>query len=214
MALWSPREGTDLSAAVVNGRGLGQANALRQYDGDTDKNLLFRLSQDLGSALRVGAFVYSGNEKQNDTYNEIRVWGPDATLALGSNVEFNIQYLLRRDSDPFYGSCTIPDPCPGGHRSPFGTTTKSAFAEAILSPQGAGGRLFFTGLYNWASSDDPVISLRLGEQTEAPGYVSQYQTATAAVHYLYRRNLRLLGEGMWDLERERGRIVVGFVVGF
>jgi hypothetical protein len=34
------------------------------------------------------------------------------------------------------------------------------------------------------------------------------------VHYLLRRNLRLMTELMWDAEAERARLVSGFTVGF
>jgi hypothetical protein len=63
-------------------------------------------------------------------------------------------------------------------------------------------------------SDDPVVSLRLGEQVEEPSLTSRYQTAAASASYLYRRNVRLLGEVMWDVERERARFVTGFMTAF
>jgi hypothetical protein len=34
------------------------------------------------------------------------------------------------------------------------------------------------------------------------------------VHYLLRRNVRLLGEGSWDSEREQARLVTGFTLAF
>ncbi|MDQ8164441.1 MAG: hypothetical protein P3A28_01615 [Gemmatimonadota bacterium] len=213
MALWSPWAGGDLSASVVAGRGLNHANDQRQYDGDNDKNVALRYTQDIGK-LRLGMYGYTGREKQNDRYNQISIWGPDATLALGSKTELNLQYLVRKDDDPFYGTCTTLAPCPGGHTRAFGTTVKSGFAEAVISPQGPTGRWFITGLYNWVQSDDPVVSLRLGEQATAPGYVSDYRTAAGALHFVYRRNVRMLGEISWDLEREVGRLITGLVVGF
>ena len=214
MALWSPWEGGDLSAAVVTGRGLAQADAQRQYDGDSDKNVLLRYSQDAGSRLRLGIFGYTGSEKQEGRYNRIDVWGPDATLTLGEKAELNVQYLIRKDDNPFYGTCSVAKPCPGGNTGDFGTTVKTGFAELVVSPQGPAGRWFVTGLYNWADADAPVVSLRLGEQASAPGYLSRYRTASGGLHYLYRRNVRFLGEAQWDFERELGRLVTGLVVGF
>ena len=54
----------------------------------------------------------------------------------------------------------------------------------------------------------------LGEQNTPPGFISQYRTASTGLHYLYRRNVRFLGEASWDFERELGRFVTGIVVGF
>ena len=213
MALWSPRDGSDFAFSMVSGRGLNHANDQRQYDGDSDKNFLARYSQDVGP-LRLGVYGYTGNEKQNDQHNRINIWGPDATVALGDKMELNLQYLRRTDDNPFYGTCSVQIPCPGGRTSAFSTTVKSGFAEAIISPQGPAGRLFFTGLYNWVEADGPVVSLRLGEQATAPGYISNYTTMSAGVHYLYRRNARFIGEGIWDSRLEQLRLVTGIVVGF
>lgn len=213
MALWSPWEGGDLSAAVVSGRGLNLANDQRQFDGDTDKNVLLRYSQSAGR-VRLGLFGYTGSERQDGRYNRIDIWGPDATLSLGEKAELNLQYLIRKDDNPFYGSCSVTLPCPGGKTTDFGTTVKTGFAEAVISPQGPNGRFFVTGLYNWVDADTPVVSLRLGEQNTPPGYLDQYRTASTALHYLYRRNVRILGEASWDFERELGRFIAGIVVGF
>jgi hypothetical protein len=213
MALWSPREGTDLSFELVNGRGLNQASSNRQYDGDDGKSGFARLSQDIG-AFRVGAFGYRGNETEAGFRNTITMWGPDATVPLGSVGELNVSYVRRTDTDPFFSTCSVATPCPGNVTSPFSTTVNSGFAEAIFWPQGPTGRLFFTALYNWVDSDRPVVSLRLGEQDEGDGYLSKYQTATGGINYLLKRNVRLLGEAGWDVEREQMRFVLGTMFAF
>jgi hypothetical protein len=69
-------------------------------------------------------------------------------------------------------------------------------------------------LYNWVDSDKQVVSLRLGEQDESPGYVSRYQSMTGGIHYLYKRNVRLIGEAGWDFEREQMRLVLGTMLAF
>jgi len=211
--LWSPREGTDLAFELVNGRGLNQASGNRQYDGDNGKSGFVRLSQDIGS-LRVGAFGYRGKESEGGVRNTISMWGPDATVPLGSFGEFNLSFVRRTDSDPFFGTCSTATPCPGNVTSPFSTTVNSGFAEAVFWPQGPTGRLFFTALYNWVDSDQPVVSLRLGEQDEGTGYLSKYQTATGGIHYLLKRNVRLMGEAGWDFERENMRLVLGTMLAF
>lgn len=213
MALWSPREGTDVALQLVAGRGLNAAAGNRQFDGEDAKSTMLRISQDVGP-IRLGAFAYRGYERNVGTTNTITMWGPDATVPLGSVGEVNAQFVRRIDRDPFFGTCSIGNPCPGNTVVPFGTSVNAGFAEAIFWPQGEGGRLFFTGLFNWIDSDRPVVSLRLGEQDVAPGYLDQYQTAAAGVHYLYKRNVRLMTELGWDLKREQARLVLGSMVAF
>lgn len=121
MALWSPWEGGDFTGSVVSGNGLSKANDQRQLDGDNSKNFALRYSHDLGH-VRLGVFGYTGLERRNAHDNRINVWGPDGTLTLGQHGEINIQYLERRDRDPFYGACSVAAPCPGGKTQPFGTT--------------------------------------------------------------------------------------------
>lgn len=209
MALWSPREGTDIAAELVAGRGLNEANDQGVYDRDDAKSTLLRLSQDIGS-LRVGAFAYRGFEREGGVRNTISMWGPDATLPLGSIGEINGTYVRRVDRDPFFGSCSVANPCPGNATRPIETTVNSAFAEAVLWPQGPTGRLFFTALYNWVDSDLPVVSLGLGEE----GFLSEYSSFAAGMHYLHKRNVRLMGEWGYDFKREQMRFVLGTMVGF
>ena len=116
MALWSPREGTDLAFELVSGRGLNQADANRQFDGDDAKSTLVRLSQDIGS-FRVGAFAYRGYESEAGTTNTISMWGPDAPIPLGGLGEINASYVHRTDNDPFFGTCSLASPCPGNART-------------------------------------------------------------------------------------------------
>ena len=213
MALWSPREGTDLAAELLTGRGLNEASNNRQFDGDNAKSGFLRLSQDIGP-IRVGVFGYRGSETEAGARNTISMWGPDATVPLGSFGEINASFVRRTDSDPFFSTCSVSTPCPGNATSPFGTTVNSGFAEAILWPQGPTGRLFFTALYNWVDSERPVVSLRLGEQDEGDGYLSRYQTAMGGIHYLYKRNVRLIGEAGWDFEKDQARLVLGTMLAF
>jgi hypothetical protein len=215
MATWSPWEGGDLTASLVSGRGLNQADDQRQYDVDNGKNFALRYSQDIGSKLRLGVYGYGGTERQSNRQNRISVFGADGTVSLGEKAEVNFQHLIRRDDDPFYGTCTVAAPCPGGRTRAFSTEVTSTFAEAVLSPQGPGGRVFFSGLYNRISSaDGEVVSLRLGEQATAPGFLEQYQTVSGAAHFMYRRNLRMMGEVIWDIEQKQGRFILGIVTAF
>ena len=214
MALWSPRAGTDLTFQVVSGQGLNTGSAYRQFDRDDSKNFALRLSQDVGP-LRLGAFGYLGRDDAGGGQdNSIRVWGPDATLPLGGFGELNVQALRRWDDNPFFGSCSVATPCPGGAVAPFGTTVDAGFAEALFWPQGPAGRWYFSALANYIEADRPVVSLRVGEQSDADGFLRKYVAAGFGAHYLLRRNVRLLGEGMWDVPREQARFVAGLSAGF
>ena len=130
--------------------------------------------------------------------DRIRVWGPDATVSAGE-FEVNAQYLRRTDSNPLFA------------RPAASTAVDAAFAEIIWSPGGPGGRLFFTGLGNWIQADDPLLSLRLGEQEDGTGYLRRYRTVAGGAHWLLARNLRLMGEATWDLERESARFTTGVI---
>ena len=212
MAVFSPWSGADASVQVITGRGLTAATG-RQFDPDDAKSTALRLSQDVGP-IRLGAFGYRGFETEEGVRNTITVWGPDATIPVGSVGEVNAQYLRRTDRDPYFGTCSVVAPCADGVTVPFGTTVDAGFAEVILWPQGPTGRIFFTGLYNLVEADRPVVSLRLEERAGQPVDVARYQTASAGVHYLYRRNIRMLGEVGWDLEREQARFILGSMVAF
>jgi hypothetical protein len=213
MALWSPREGTDVAVQVVNGQGLGAANSARQYDLDSDKSFVLRVSQDVGP-LRLGVFGYTGSEGAEGAKSRIRYFGPDATIALGANTEINLQLMRRWDSDPFLGSCSVLTPCPGGATAPFSTRVNAAIAELIYSPGGPGGRWFVSGLFNFVEADAPVVSLRLGEQDSPDGFLTRYRTGAFGVHYLLKRNIRLMTEAGWNVDREQARVLTGFTLGF
>jgi hypothetical protein len=209
----SPWQGADVALEVVAGRGLSAAADNRQFDRDTPKNFAVRYSQDVGP-VRLGAFGYRGEEKLDGVRNTTWVWGPDATIPLRDFGELNAQFLRRTDRDPFYGACSAAAPCPGGATTPFGTTVDALLAEAIVWPGGPAGRLYLTGVYNYVRSDRPVVSLRLGEQATAPGYLSRYETLSGGAHWVYRRNVRLMTELGWDLARDRARFIAGTVLAF
>lgn len=213
MALYSPWEGADWSVSVVNGHGLNTANAVRQFDGNTPKNVALRLSQKWGP-VRIGGLGYTGLERSAGIDNSIAMYGPDATVELGSMAVINGQFLRRLDSDPFYGSCSPASPCPGNATLPFSTTVDAAFAEATIFPDGPASRWYFTSSYNWVHSSRPVVSLRLGEQASAPGYLSRYNAVSAGAHFWFRRNVRLMGELGYDFQSDQARIIAGTVLAF
>lgn len=190
-ATYSPWEGGDWSLILVNGSGIGAADDDRQYDTDALKNVALRYSQDIGP-LRVGGYGYIGEQRLNGFGDRITVVGPDATLSLG-NVEINLQYLRRNDTNPFFQPLEVE------------SDVDAAFGEVVWSPGGANGRWHVAGLYNWISADEPIFTVRAGE--DAP--LSRYQSASGSLHYLVRRNVRFLTEIGYDFEQERTRLTFG-----
>jgi len=199
MALYSPWSGGDLSVQVVTGRGLDPTGQNRQFDRDPWKNFALRYSQDVGP-LRLGVFGLIGREEADGVENDFTVFGPDATLQLARTLELNAQYLRRSDDDPFFGLAG----------EPVDTDVDGGFAELIWSPAFANSRWYFTGLVNWIESDAPVFTIRQGE--DAP--LDSYRTVALGANYVLRRNLRLLFEPQYDLDRERARLTLGFTAAF
>ncbi len=212
MALFSPREGTDVALEVVNGTGLEHARPDRRYDKDRGKNVMLRVSQELGP-LRVGGFGYVGRERSAGVLDDIEIWGVDATLGLlRGRLEFNGQYLARSDGNPFFlDTCVSGDSrCDADAADPFAVEGEGVMGEVIFAPSGAMGRWHLTALYNRVWSDRPALSLRLGEDAA----LDRYETVGVGASYLYARNARWIGEITRDLERESTRVTVGLVVGF
>ena len=202
MATYSPWTDGDLTVMLVNGEGLSASDERRNFDRDSGKSLGARLSQGVGP-LRVGAFGYYSTSSRDGEDNRLLIFGPDATVPLGSNGELNLQYLRRLDDNPFF--------LPIGEEE---TTVDAGFAEALWWPNGRTGRWALTALYNYVTSDDPVISLRLGEQLDDPPYIDRYHTVAVGANYLLQRNVRLLVEPGWDFEAESARLTAGFMAAF
>ena len=189
-------EGTTLAAEIVNGNGIGEAPD-GVFDGDAPKTGVVWAMQRVGP-VRLGGMAYLGSQRMTQEITTSsgtaqfvrrnRTWmaGPAVQVAYG-NVEVNGQYLWRGDTDPTFDGAT-PD-----------AKTNGGFVEASWWPQGHGGRLILTGLYNRVDSD-------------APG--SQYETGTLNVSWLFRRNLRLAAEGTWDFLTDEPRVALGFVSAF
>jgi hypothetical protein len=211
MAVTSPWKDADLFLQVVNGRGLSEATEARNYDTDNGKHFGVRLSQSLGMA-RVGGFFYTGEETLADRGSSLQVFGPDATLALGEKVEFNLQYLYRKDENPFFlESCARNDPrCSFGADEPLETEVDSYMGEMLFFPQGAGGNVHFTALYNRVEANSPIFTVRAGEE----GYLEKYESLGFSANYLYARNVRLIAEVSRDLTLKRNRFIAGVTAAF
>ena len=178
--------GTDVTLEVVNGNGIGTLTA-GNFDNDKHKNFMGRISQDVNEHLRIGGFGYLGKEETNNVVNDLWMVGPDATISFDP-LELNVQYVERRDKDPFF----------------FGTAaieikTRGAFAELIYKPDGDNSNWYAVGLYNWVESNIGTLDKK---------------TASFHLGYLLARNIRLVGEYTQDFTEKYGRFSVGFVSAF
>ena len=113
----------------------------------------------------------------------------DRDVAIKLALKPNLQYLERRDDNPFFAADEPADE----------VETRGGLAELHVFPQGEDGRWAFSGLYNWVDSDDRD---------------ADRQTGSLTVNYLLARNLRLLTEGGYDIEEEVGYGTIGLVSGF
>ena len=184
---------TDVTLEVVNGSGIGEAVASNLFDKDKYKNVFCRVSQEVNKYLRLGTFGYYGNEIimhdsiPNGFKNELWMAGGDASISQ-DKFELNIQYLIRGDKNP-YGILN-----PGKELK-----TKGGFAELIFKPQGDDSRWYMVVLYNQIDSDDSDLD---------------YKSIAGHIGYLFRRNIRFIGEVIYDIKYEYARINIGFVSAF
>ncbi|NWF88439.1 MAG: hypothetical protein HXY50_03150 [Ignavibacteriaceae bacterium] len=178
--------GTDLTLEIVNGNGIGTLSN-GNFDNDKHKNFLGRVSQDINEHLRIGAFGYLGKESVNEITNDLWMFGPDATFSIDP-IELNVQFVERRDKDPFFFGPTAIE-----------IKTRGAFAEIVYRPEGDNSNWYAVGLYNWVESN--IASL-------------DHKSASLHLGYLLARNIRLIGEYTHNLTDKYGVLSVGFISAF
>ena len=139
--------------------------------------------------MRVGVFGYAGKERGgNGLTNQTTYVGPDFVVDAGDKVQIGLEYLERRDDDPFFegaGSAEVK--------------TRGGFVEINVFPKGQDGRWALSILYNNVDSDDPA---------------ARSEAASLTLNWLMARNLRLLAEGRRDLENDRTIASIGLVTAF
>lgn len=185
-----PKGGPDLTLEVLNGTGIGEADELRNFDDDSLKNYLGRISQGIGDHFRIGAVGYSGKESVDTICNEVTMWGADCTLSFHP-LEINFQYLQRKDCNPFL--LEIPE---------GDISTKGAIIELIYTFPGVDNPWYAAGMYNWVDSDDDTID---------------YSSVAAHIGYEYRRNIRMMAEVDYVFNSYQGeyvRLVAGIIAAF
>jgi hypothetical protein len=189
----------EVVAEVINGAGIEAVEA-GNFDHDSYKNVAGRVGRNFGP-VRAGVFGYWGQEKLstapdgvtepwpgNGRTSRLWYWGPDVTIGLHPKWQLALDYLERRDSDPFFTGYEGED-----------LVTRGGFAELHFFPQGFDGRWVLSALYNRVESDDDA---------------ADFENASLTVNRLLARNVRAALEGEHDLAAERSRVSLGFVAAF
>lgn len=192
MLTYGFESGSDITAMVLNGTGIGQANIFRNFDNDKYKNFLGRISQNVGEIFRLGGFGYYGQEEQSGEVNEAIIFGGDATIALDP-LELNLQFVERKDDNPLFYPQWV------GQLIELEIKTRGAFAEIIYRPEGDDSKWYAAGLFNWIESDQRGLN---------------YKSAAGHLGYMLRRNIRLIAEYSHNFTHEYGRFGVGFISAF
>jgi len=166
--------GTTVVFEVISGMGLGSADHWYVFDKDKYKNMLLKLTQDIGEYASLGFFGYTGKEVlQNNTgdfVSSVKMYGPDLVLDFNEKLIIGLQYLWRTDSDVYLGP-ELP--------MRKNVLTHGGFAEVIYSPKGDMSTWYLNGLLNWVESDLNMLD---------------YRSATLHAGYIIRRNVRLVTE--------------------
>lgn len=186
--------GFTLSAMVTNGNGIGAAQSNRHFDNGPGKLVAVRASRELAAPLRLGGFALASRHDSDGFDNRTSVVGGDATVGLGP-MEVNVQYLRREDDDPLFAG--------GG-----AVVSEGGFVEVLVRPERSRWHLF--GLYNLVTADAPLLDVRMG----GPAGLERYESLTAGVGYLVRRNFKVTAEATRDIEAESTRWSAGFVTAF
>ncbi|MDD4961610.1 MAG: hypothetical protein PHX07_05185, partial [Candidatus Marinimicrobia bacterium] len=159
------------------------------------ENFMVRIAHGIGDHISVGGFYYRGKEDKvvdevltPGLSNTVTYFGPDLVLSLGKFV-LTGQYLHRVDSDPQFMDILSAVP----------VQTDAVVAELVFAPKYDRSNTYWTLLYNYIDSgwDD-----------------ADYQTIAFSGTYLLSRNLRLLGEYIYDLENSGHQFILGFTSAF
>lgn len=181
--------GTDLTIEIVNGNGIGEG-ITNVFDDDKYKNLVGRLSQDIGEHFRLGTLGYFGKEEKTITdiayTNQLWMFGGDATISFDP-LELNLQYIERNDDNALFVD------------NKSDAKTRGAFGELIFRPEGDASKWYGVAIFNWIESDFRELNLK-----------------QLGVHfgYMLRRNIRLVAEYSHNFTDEYGKMNIGFVSAF
>jgi hypothetical protein len=186
VTVWGAPAGLDVVLQVVNGNGIHDEDA--DFDRDSYKNVALRVGRQFGP-VRAGLFGYSGREEDlGGLRNSMTYWGPDLVFDIGDTMQVNVQYLERRDDNPFFLVEEAEE-----------IVTRGGFVEFVLQPRGPDGRWSWTALYNKVNSGDPL---------------ARRESAALSMTWLLARNVRVLFEAGRDIEGSANTASAGIIAAF
>jgi len=175
---------TELVAEIVNGNGKPDADKEQNFDTDSEKAYVLRISQDV-SFLRIGAFYYNARESLYNIKNNVKWYGPDLSIG-NDNIELNYEYLIRQDDNPWFLN------------SPLECKIKSHIAELIYIPEGDESKWYGVLLYSKIKQNDIIM----------------YHRVTANFTRILRRNFKFTIEYTRNIENKYNNLTFGFIAGF
>lgn len=184
---WRAPLGVDVIGMVTNGNGIGSGGAT--FDDDRYMTFTLYVTAPIGP-VQLGFLGQAGKalDAGSGILNTTVFWGPDVKLELGEHVSIAAQWLSRHDSNGFF------DPANTGE-----TNTRGGWVEVVWLPGGENGRTSVAVLGNRVVSDDPL---------------AERESAAVAAGWLFRRNVRLVGEARWDAKAEEARVSLGTIVAY
>ncbi|MBI5021459.1 MAG: hypothetical protein HZB59_08490 [Ignavibacteriales bacterium] len=176
---------TDIIASVSNGNGI-EAGEDFMFDTDPYKNLFFRVAQPIDSNFSIGTLGYIGKEKIDLLKNGIGMAGVDATLSY-DQLELCGQFMYREDSNPYFKEENQK------------IVTRGGFAQLMFAPELDKSDWYVFLMYNRIDSGQEDL---------------KYHAVAGNFTYMLARNLKLLGEFGYDLERKQPKLTFGFMTAF
>lgn len=176
---------TDIIASVVNGNGIGAGDDF-MFDDDPYKNLFVRAAHPVDSNTTVGALGYFGKEEIRGMKSSMGMGGVDATMGW-NQVELSGQFIYREDSNPYFSA------------DPRRVVTRGGFAQLMFAPELDRSDWYLFFIYNRVDSDQEDL---------------KYHSVAGNFTYLLKRNLKLMGECGYDMERKQPMLTLGFMTAF
>jgi hypothetical protein len=188
VASWTLPASIESVFQIVNGNGIGLADDEDNFDEDGLKNVSLRFARMFDDKVRLGVFTYWGRTNGLDADNRTYYVGPDLIVNFSDRLQFNAQYLERRDDNPLFAIQ------PGAEWK-----TRGGFGELVYLPRGQDGTYALAVLYNNVGSDDPE---------------ARRESISGSLSYLLSRNVRAIFEAGRDVEHNSGRISIGIMAAF
>jgi hypothetical protein len=176
---------TDIITSVSNGNGIEPGEDF-MFDTDPYKNFFFRIAQPIDSNLSLGTLGYIGKEVVDGLKSNIGMAGVDATFSC-DQLELCGQFMYREDSNPYFKEENQK------------IVTRGGFTQLMFAPKLDKSDWYVFLMYNRIDSGQEDL---------------KYHAVAGNFTYMLARNLKLMGEFGYDLERKQPKLTFGFTTAF